>query len=183
MGVLIYDTALHGAALPNYALDVSDPDHTAIEINKTVLRWQTIPWFPFVLALTLSMCVEAIANASIQIEAQADFNESQLVPSDEDSASSSSNSASFDDAEDCPDSSDELHLIKLLRDPSKKFYPSSGSSSSSSSTPTLGGSTMLATADFHLPERDDRVQRLVCEDSILSFSEFVCRLLRPPRDC
>ena len=152
---------------------------TSIEIIIPVFRCKTIPWL--FLALALSMCVEAIANASIQNEPAAVFNENQLVPGND--ASASSSSASLDDANDCPDGSEELHLIKLLRDPSKKYYPSSGSSSSSSSTHTLGGSAMFATAYFHLPKRDDRVQRFVCEDSVLSFTEFVCRLLRPPRDC
>lgn len=146
-------------------------------------RWKIIPWFPFVLALTLSMCVEAIANASIQIEPAAVFDENQFALGGKDSTSSSMSEASFNAAEDRPDRSDRLHLIKLLRDPSKKYCPLSGNSSSSSSTPTLGGSTMLTTADYHLSEHDDRVQRFICEDPILSSSKFVCRLLRPPRDC
>jgi hypothetical protein len=140
--------------------------------------WKATHWSLIAFALALAS-IEGIANASIQAQPALIFKYNQLVPTDEESASS--NSSSLDNAVDRPDSSDELYLEELLRDPTKKFYPASGSSSSSSSTPTTGSSSMLATAAVHLPERDDRVQQLVYENSVFLPSEFVCRILRPPR--
>jgi hypothetical protein len=145
--------------------------------------WKAIHWSRIALAFVLPLCFAGAGHASIQNVPAAAFNENHIVASDVEFSSSSL--AAFDDAKGRPDSSDELDLSKRLREPSKKYHPLSGSSSSSSSssTATSGGTAMLAKGGFYLPERDDRVQWLGHEDSIVSFSKFVFRLLRPPRDC
>ncbi len=71
-----------------------------------MLPWKTILWFPIVLALALSMCIEQIAHASIQSRALVGFGESQPANGDKKNAFSSQDSTSSEDVEDYHGNSD-----------------------------------------------------------------------------
>ena len=146
-----------------------------------MLTWKATHWSPIALALAFSLHFAGAANASIQLLPVANFHERELVLPQDDSSSSnpdSGASAAADDSEGESESSREIE--RLWHASNSSSTPASGSSSS---TPGAGGITVCTLPATSLPDLDDRVERLVCVDSNLSRSEFVSRLLRPPRIC
>ncbi len=156
----------------HYAFDVSDPDNTAIEISNTVLRWQTIPWFPLILALALPMCFagQSVCRASLTM--------APLPVFELQSSSAGSTSASTDRDESGPSEAGVSSFDWGLLVDSQKSHSSSGSTSSPGSS-TSGAPVCLASSPVI---HESEVGCWLVNNSFLMIPEPPgSRRLRPPQ--
>lgn len=144
--------------------------------TRKATHWSLIA---FTLALPLCFSFSAVANASIQLTPASNFNACEPASFQDDSSSSSPDPWSSEVADDSNGGPEGPRELELLWHALNSSTPSS--SGSSSSTPVAGGITLFTVAVTQVPDIDDQAERVVCEDAIISFSEFVTRLLRPPR--
>ena len=135
-------------------------------------------------AIALTLCAATTCQASLVMPAKPEFIAEQFVDAGSKGMGAAEGQTTSEEstllAEDEWPADNPINPIGLT---ARKGLGSSGSSSSSSSVPGSSSNSFATVANVNFPDVDDRVQRLVCEEFDPSRSEFVSRLLRPPRDC